>query len=76
MIGADPYAARRYQVLKLEVHLHTRHSDGQHSVTEMLGACRTAGYDAVAVTRSSVGRPPALAMGRNAAPLEVAEILQ
>ncbi len=50
MIGADPYAARRYQVLKLEMHLHTRHSDGQHSVTEMLGARRTAGYDAVAVT--------------------------
>jgi hypothetical protein len=23
MMGADPYAARRYQVLKLETHLHT-----------------------------------------------------
>ena len=50
MIGADPYAARGYQVLKLETHLHTRHSDGQHSVTEMLAACRMAGYDAVALT--------------------------
>jgi sugar phosphate isomerase/epimerase len=50
MIGADPYAARGYQVLKLETHLHTRHSDGQDSVTEMLAACRMAGYDAVALT--------------------------
>jgi len=50
MIGADPYAARGYQVLKLETHLHTRHSDGQHGVTEMLAACRMAGYDAVALT--------------------------
>src|SRR5438876_386437 len=50
MIGADPYTARGYQVLKLETHLHTRHSDGQHTVTEMLAACRMAGYDAVALT--------------------------
>jgi hypothetical protein len=50
MIGADPYAARHYQVLKLETHLHTRHSDGQDGVTEMLAACRGAGYDAVALT--------------------------
>src|SRR5260370_9154719 len=50
MIGVDLYAARGYHVLKLETHLHTRHSDGQDSVTEMLAACRMAGYDAVALT--------------------------
>ena len=50
MIGANPYRAVGYQLLKLEPHLHTRHSDGQHGVAAMLRACRAAGYDAVAVT--------------------------
>jgi hypothetical protein len=50
MIGANPYAAGGYQVLKVETHLHTLHSDGQHSVAAMFEACRSAGYDAVALT--------------------------
>jgi hypothetical protein len=50
MTGANPYAAAGYQVLKLETHLHTLHSDGQHSVSAMFEACRAAGYDAVALT--------------------------
>lgn len=50
MIGANPYTAGGYQVLKVETHLHTLHSDGQHGVAAMLEACRSAGYDAVAVT--------------------------
>jgi PHP domain len=50
MIGPDPYTAAGYQVLKVETHLHTLHSDGQHTVAAMLEACRTAGYDAVALT--------------------------
>jgi len=46
----EPYTAGGYQVLKVETHLHTLHSDGQHSVAAMLEACRSAGYDAVALT--------------------------
>ncbi len=45
---ASPYAG--YQVLKLETHLHTVHSDGQHGIREMFEACRDAGYHAVALT--------------------------
>ena len=50
MIDANPYVAGGYQVLKLETHLHTLHSDGQHSVAAMFEACRSASYDAVALT--------------------------
>jgi hypothetical protein len=50
MIEANPYTAGGFEVLKVETHLHTLHSDGQHGVAEMLAACRTAGYDAVALT--------------------------
>src|SRR5438105_5533838 len=50
MIEANPYAASEYQVLKIETHLHTLHSDGQHSVEAMFEACKQAGYDAVALT--------------------------
>src|SRR5438067_12058699 len=50
MIGANPYDSAGYQVLKLETHLHTVHSDGQHGIREMFEACRAAGYDAVALT--------------------------
>ncbi|MDQ6669501.1 MAG: CehA/McbA family metallohydrolase [Chloroflexota bacterium] len=50
MIGANPYAGSEYQVLKVETHLHTLHSDGQHSVAAMFEACHSAGYDAVALT--------------------------
>ncbi len=48
--GTNPYEASGYQVLKIETHLHTLHSDGQHSVSAMFEACRSAGYDAVALT--------------------------
>jgi hypothetical protein len=50
MIGATPYDAAGYHVLKLETHLHTLHSDGQHSIRDMFEACRAAGYQAVALT--------------------------
>jgi hypothetical protein len=50
MLGANPYDAAAYQVLKVETHLHTLQSDGQHSVSAMLEACHSAGYDAVALT--------------------------
>src|ERR1051326_8596854 len=50
MIGPSPYTTAGYQVLKLETHLHTLHSDGQHGIREMFAACRAAGYDAVALT--------------------------
>src|SRR5438128_760725 len=50
MIEANPYAAGGYQVLKVETHLHTLHSDGQDSVEAMFSACLSAGYDAVALT--------------------------
>jgi hypothetical protein len=50
MIGPGPYATRGYQVLKVETHLHTVHSDGRDSVAAMFEACREAGYDAVALT--------------------------
>jgi hypothetical protein len=50
MIGVNPYAAGGFQVLKIETHLHTQHSDGQHSVSAMFEACHSAGYDAVALT--------------------------
>jgi hypothetical protein len=50
MIGASPYDAAGYEVLKLETHLHTVHSDGQHGIREMFEACLAAGYQAVALT--------------------------
>jgi hypothetical protein len=50
MIEANPYSAGGFQVLKVETHLHTLHSDGHHGVAEMLSACVSAGYDAVALT--------------------------
>lgn len=50
MIEASPYDAAGYQVLKLETHLHSVHSDGQHTIREMFEACRGAGYAAVALT--------------------------
>jgi hypothetical protein len=50
MIEADPYTAGGFQVLKVETHLHTLHSDGQDSVEAMFSACLGAGYDAVALT--------------------------
>src|SRR5437762_3348233 len=50
MIEASPYAAAGYQLLKLETHLHTLHSDGQHGVEDMLRACCAVGYDAIALT--------------------------
>src|SRR3954452_16667435 len=50
MIGASPYDAAGYHVLKVETHLHTLHSDGQHGIREMFEACRGAGYAAVALT--------------------------
>src|SRR5437764_11990053 len=50
MIEASPYDAAGYHVLKVETHLHTHHSDGQHSIREMFEACRGAGYQAVALT--------------------------
>jgi hypothetical protein len=50
MIETNPYVTGGYQVLKVETHLHTLHSDGQHSVSAMFEACRSAGYDAVALT--------------------------
>src|SRR3977135_1866630 len=50
MIEANPYTAGGFQVLKVETHLHTLHSDGHHGVAEMLSACLSAGYDAVALT--------------------------
>src|SRR5207248_10928741 len=46
----NPYVALGYQVLKVETHLHTLHSDGQHSVTAMFESCGSAGYGAVALT--------------------------
>jgi hypothetical protein len=50
MIDARPGGYGAVELLKLETHLHTLHSDGQHSVAQMLEACRAAGYDAVALT--------------------------
>src|SRR5712691_8686107 len=50
MIGVSPYTAGEYQVLKVETHLHTLHSDGQDSIEAMFSACLSAGYDAVALT--------------------------
>jgi hypothetical protein len=50
MIGRNPYAAAGYQVLKVETHLHSLHSDGNDSVEAMFEACQSAGYDAVALT--------------------------
>ena len=50
MAEAVPYARRGLRRLKLEPHLHTLHSDGQHSVTDMFEACHSVGYDAVALT--------------------------
>lgn len=50
MIEANPYVVGGYQVLKVETHLHTLHSDGQDSVAAMFEACQSAGYDAVALT--------------------------
>jgi hypothetical protein len=50
MIEANPYTDGGYQVLKVETHLHTLHSDGQDSVEAMFSACLGAGYDVVALT--------------------------
>src|SRR5438128_2602892 len=50
MSEAGPYAQRDLRLLKLEPHLHTLHSDGQDSVAAMFEACRSVGYDAVALT--------------------------
>lgn len=50
MVSPNPYTAGGYQVLKVETHLHTLHSDGQDGVAAMFEACRVAGYDAVALT--------------------------
>ena len=50
MLSASPYALRGYTLLKFEPHLHTLHSDGQDDVATMFAACRSAGYDAVALT--------------------------
>jgi hypothetical protein len=50
MIDANPYTASGFDVLKVETHLHTLHSDGQDSVASMFDACRSAGYDAVAIS--------------------------
>lgn len=50
MAEASPYAQRGLSLLKLEPHLHTLHSDGQDSVADMFEACRSVGYDAVALT--------------------------
>jgi hypothetical protein len=63
MIDANPYSTGGYQVLKVETHLHTVHSDGQHSVAKMFEACRSAGYDAVALTDHNTlsGLPEAIA---------------
>ena len=48
MVGANPYAD--LALVKFEPHLHTVHSDGQDTVAAMFGACKSAGYDAVALT--------------------------
>jgi PHP domain-containing protein len=48
MVDGNPYAD--LAVLKFEPHLHTLHSDGQDTVAAMLAACKSAGYEAVAVT--------------------------
>ncbi len=50
MIGTNPYLGGRFELLKLEPHLHTVHSDGEDSVTIMLESCKLAGYDVVALT--------------------------
>jgi hypothetical protein len=50
MIGVSPYASGRYTPIKLEPHLHTLHSDGQDTIAAMFSACKSAGYDAVALT--------------------------
>src|SRR5438105_2550977 len=50
MVDANPYTTAGYQVLKVETHLHSLHSDGQHSVSAMFEACHAASYDAVALT--------------------------
>jgi hypothetical protein len=50
MIDARPGGYGAFELLKVETHLHTLHSDGQHSVAAMLEACSAAGYDAVALT--------------------------
>lgn len=50
MLGANAYVSTGYVPLKLEPHLHTLHSDGQDSIATMFRACKSAGYDAVALT--------------------------
>jgi len=50
MIGVGPYASTGYVALKLEPHLHTLHSDGRDTVADMFAACKSAGYQAVALT--------------------------
>jgi hypothetical protein len=50
MLGVNPEVLCRPHVLKMEMHLHTVHSDGHDSVAAMFEACRSAGYDVVALT--------------------------
>src|SRR5256885_1917930 len=50
MIEGSPYIARGFQVVKVETHLHSLHSDGQANVAAMFEACHSANYDAVALT--------------------------
>jgi hypothetical protein len=45
-----PYEADAYEILTFEPHLHTLHSDGEDTVGAMFAACKSAGYDAVALT--------------------------
>ncbi len=50
MVGANPYASNELSLVKFEPHLHTLHSDGQDTVAAMFAACRSVGYEAVALT--------------------------
>ena len=50
MVGANPYLSNGFSLVKFESHLHTVHSDGQDTIAAMFEACKSAGYDAVALT--------------------------
>jgi PHP domain len=50
MLNGSPYASAGYTLLKFEPHLHTVHSDGQDTIEAMFTACKSAGYQAVALT--------------------------
>jgi hypothetical protein len=53
MIGARRSGAgglAGYEVLKVETHLHSVHSDGAAGVAAMFAACQAVGYQAVALT--------------------------